>query len=346
MVKTLAVTCSLGALGAALAVWLGMPAPFLTGPATVVSVAAVAGVRCLIPVPLRNTVFTIIGLSLGSSVTPDVLRSAIKWPVSLIGVVLAVCVIMLGGAWALRRLFALDRVTALLASAPGHLSFVMGLSLDTGANVTMVSVIQSLRVLALTLVVPVAVALLTDADLSMSAPPGMTLSLPHLLALTGLAVATGFLFTRLRVPAGFLLAGMAISLLGHGTGLTPGIVPPVLSTAAFIAMGTLIGTRFTGVTPRLILQGALSALFLTFGGLAVVVALSYAIVSVVDLPFLDVLTALAPGALETMIAMAAVVGADTTFVSFHHVFRLLFLSFAIPFAVVSARAKSRRQSDL
>lgn len=346
MLKTVLITFCLGALGAGLAFWLGMPAPFLTGPATLVSIAAVSGVRCLIPVPIRNTVFVVIGLALGAGVTPEVLQSAAKWPASLIGMALTVLVIMLGGAWGLRRLFGLDRVTALLSSAPGHLSFVMGLSLETGANVAMVSVIQSLRVLMLTLMVPASVALLTDADMSMSAPTGTPVSLTHLALLIALATATGFVFIRLRVPAGFLLGGMAVSVLGHGTGLTPGIIPPALSTAAFITMGTLIGTRFTGITLKLILRASLSAIFLTFGGLTVVVVATFAITNLVDLPFLDVLIALAPGALETMIAMSVVVGADSTFVGFHHVSRLFVLSFAIPVALASARAKSARQSDL
>lgn len=340
MLRILLITMGLGSLGATLAYWGGMPAPFLTGPALVVSVAAVAGIRCLIPIPLRNACFLMIGLGLGSGITPDVLGHAIKWPASVIAMMISVTIIMAGGAWCLRRLFGFDERTALLAATPGHMSFVLGLSLETGANVPLVSVVQALRVLMLTLLVPAAVALMTDADMSMPARvgPNLTLADLGLVALAGLGI--GYAFTRLKVPAGFLLGGMVASVLGHATGFTPGIVPPRLSMVAFVTMGTLIGTRFTGITLRQVGQASLSAVFLTAGGMLVVLAITEIVVHIVDLPFASVLIGLAPGALETMIAMSAVINADPAFVGFHHIMRLFFLMALIP--VMMARTKPKK----
>lgn len=315
----------------------GMPAPYLTGPATFVSIAGVAGLQCLIPVPMRNACFLLIGLGLGSAVSPEILASAVKWPASLLGMALSVVLIMWLGAALLRKGFGCDPRTAVLGSAPGHLSFVLGLSLDTGADTAFVSVVQSLRVLMLTLVTPLAIAVASDADLSAPVRVTPPLYLPHLALLAGLSLILGFAFMRLRVPASFLIAGMVVSVLGHGTGLTPGRVPPLLTDAALICMGTLIGTRFTGVTLSQIRKAGLSAVLLTGGSVAIVGLVGLAVVSIVDLPLTDVVMALAPGGLETMIAMSAVIGADPAFVGFHHVARMFLLSALIPLFLTRAK---------
>jgi membrane AbrB-like protein len=341
MILPTVTSLGVGSLGAALAWWLGAPAPFLTGPALFVSLAAVAGLPVDLPPPLRNLCFLFGGLNLGTGVTPEALNNALRWPASLIAMVVTIVAFMGLGSWYMRRVVGCDDRTAMLATTPGHLSFVLGLGMETGANLAIVSVGQSLRVLMLTLSVPAFVAVFTDADLSMAGMPGAEMVLPHLGVLVVLAAATGFLFLRLKVPAAFLLGAMLISVIGHGSDLTPGRVPQGLSMAAFVTMGTIIGTRFNGISGRQVAQSAVTALVLTIGGFVLVLLASLAVNAAVGLPVKDVLIALAPGALETMIAMSAVIGADPTFVGFHHVARLAFLSLFIPVALSRTSGQKR-----
>ena len=56
-----------------------------------------------------------------------------------------------------------------------------------------------------------------------------------------------------------------------------------------------------------------------------------------DMPLPHVLVAFAPGGLETMIVMGAVLGANPGFVAACHVGRLLVLSALIPFVAARAR---------
>ena len=58
-----------------------------------------------------------------------------------------------------------------------------------------------------------------------------------------------------------------------------------------------------------------------------------------DMPLTHVLVAFAPGGLETMIVMGAVLGANPGFVAACHVGRLLVLSVLVP--VMAARARDR-----
>jgi len=329
----------IGIVGATSAWWFKVPAPFLTGPAAFVSIAAILGANCQIPDRLRDACFIVIGLALGSSVTPEILSAATAWPVSLVGMCVSVGLVMLSGGLMFQHVFGMDRKTALLASSPGHLSYVIGFSTDIGADTAIIAVIQSMRVLLLTLAVPVAVAILTDADMAMQAPVGTVLPLIYLAPLAVLAALFGMVLVKANVPAAFLISGMIISSVGHGTNMTPGSVPPEISTAAFIVMGTLIGTRFSGVTLATLRKSAFGGIALTSIGLAISICAAAIISYSTGLPLIDVIIAFAPGGLETMVAMGAIVGADSAYVTIHHVARLFFLSVFVPLVL------SRRRSD-
>ena len=48
------------------------------------------------------------------------------------------------------------------------------------------------------------------------------------------------------------------------------------------------------------------------------------------IPFIHIFIAIAPGGLETMVAMGGLVNAEPTYVAFQHVIRLFFIALLIP----------------
>jgi len=336
-------TLAAGAAGAALATLLGVPAPFLTGPALTVTLLALAGAPVTMPAQLRDACFLLIGVNMGAGVTPEAVATAARWPLSLALLAVAVLAILWFGARLLERIFGFDRMSALLTATPGHLSYVLSLSTDVKADLPRVTMIQTLRVLSLTLIVPFVAPLLGEGDLPAlpDLPPAMPLVVLGPLIL--LSVLTGLVFQRLRVPAALLLGGMALSGLGHATGTISGAVPTWLSVPAFTVMGTLIGTRFAGVTPRMVLQSLGASSLLTAFAAAVSLAAAALVSVTLGLPMLTALIAFAPGGLETMMAMSLLLDADPAYVAAHHVFRLLVLTVALPVIVARTRALMERR---
>lgn len=329
--RATALALAIGAVGAALAYIASFPAPWLTGPALCVTIGALAGLPLTVPNGVRNACFVVIGMTIGAAVTPEMVATALQWPASILILFLAMLAIMGTGAVLLERGFGYDRTTALLAAAPGHLSFVLGLSTATPrADVAAVSIIQSTRVLALTLAVPFLAVALAGGVLGDAIPDGRPMTLLVLAATSLAALAAAYLFGRLHVPAAFLLGGMLASSVGHLTDTGPGLVPVWLSVPGFVVMGTLIGTRFSGVALAEIRKAALAAL--AFTALAAVIATLAGLVSVValGLPLVQSLVAYAPGGLEAMAAMALLLGVNPAFVAAHHVGRLVLLTFVIP----------------
>ncbi|MBF9032321.1 AbrB family transcriptional regulator [Rhodobacterales bacterium HKCCE3408] len=329
-VGALAVTA---AAGAVLAVLAGVPAPFLTGPAACVSVAAIAGLKVLVPNRLRDLCFLLIGVGMGTGLTPEALNAAARWPVPLVALALAMVVLLVTGAALLNRGFGFPPKSALLAATPGHLSFVLAMAESVGSDVPRVAVLQALRVLYLTLLVPVAVRLWTGEDLStLPAPTSVMAPLPLLLICCA-AAGLGTLFLRWRLPAAMLLGGMSVSALSHATGLVAGAMPQAVAIPAFVLMGGLIGTRFVGVSLGLLRSAAIASAALTTLAIAITIFAAQVVHLLVGLPLLDLLIAFAPGGLETMAALALMLGADPAFVALHHLARLVFLSFLVPLAI-------------
>lgn len=329
-----------GAFGAWLAVVTGLPAPLLTGPATLVTLVALAGARVGIPVPLRDAIFLILGMNIGTAVTPEAVATAGRWPGSLFGLALSVMCTMALGAVLMHRLFKMPRLSALLAATPGHLSFVLAVAEEGGADSRRVALVQSMRVLLLTLLVPVLIQLIDHGDLPTRVRPDATPL--YLLVLLGIAAfGVGLVFRRLKMPAALLLGGMAVSGALHGTGLMQGAFPDWLSGAAFVTMGSLIGTRFNGVTFRMVAQAIVASFTLTTFAALIALAFAAPISALIGLPVVSVLIAYAPGGLETMMAMSVLLDANPAYVAAHHVFRLFFLSLLIPIAVAYVRRLAR-----
>lgn len=325
-------TAIIGGFGALLAFLIGLPAPFLCGPAVAVTAAGLAGLKLSVPKSLRNATFVVVGISMGTSVTPEVIDAAKTWPLSFMAVVVTVVILLYIAYWILHYGFGYDRNTAMLAASPGHLSYIISLTAETKSDLASVSVIQSVRVLALTLAVPLLVEYL---DLVSIEPIVLISPMPPVvLGLTILgALAVGWIFLRLRFPAALLLGGVAVSIGSHITGLTAGGVPNWLSQPTYIVLGSLIGARFSRASLR-----DMRKAFLAGGVVTVAVVLLASIVALLvsgltGVPINAVMIAFAPGGLETMAAMAVMMHADTAYVGSHHVLRLLFLSVLMPWVL-------------
>lgn len=324
------VSLAVGAIGAALGYVVNLPLYMLTGPALLVSVLSLFGLRLGIVPLLRDIAFLFIGIGIGAGVNADAAAAMLRWPLAFLALAVMLVVAMVLCRALLVRAFGFDQRSAVLASAPGHLSFVIALSETYGVNLTRVTVAQSVRVLLLTLTVP-AIAALMGLDMTQGmTPSGEILGAGYIAVLVVLSLAAGWVLERLRVPAPLLIGAMLVSSVGHLSDLAPGVLEPKITMACLVTMGTLIGSRFGGTSPAMLFRYAGGGVAIT--ALTTVLAVGFAVpVSMfLDMPLPHVLVAFAPGGLETMIVMGAVLGANPGFVAASHVGRLLILSVLIP----------------
>jgi uncharacterized membrane protein AbrB (regulator of aidB expression) len=139
---------------------------------------------------------------------------------------------------------------------------------------------------------------------------------------------------------------MSVSAAAHATDLVPGAVPAWLMLPAFVGLGTLIGTRFAGMTWTRFRASVLAGLSVTIVT-AVLTALAAIPVSMaLAMPTAHVLAAFAPGGLETMVALGATMAASPGFIAACHVMRLVILSVLIPLVLGNGRTDPALTRDL
>ncbi|WP_051357465.1 AbrB family transcriptional regulator [Azorhizobium doebereinerae] len=329
VVSATATTLALGAAGGGLFAALGLPAPWMSGALVATTLWALAGRALAVPDPVRWITFLVLGASMGGALSPEALAQASAWPVSMGFLAVSVAAVITGGVLYFRRVAGWDLPTALYASAPGALSAVIAMAETTPADMRKVAFSQGLRLFLLVAALP---NLLNAAGLDPGVAPVPPADGPLLgVALLLLAsAATGGVFVLLKVPGGLLLGAMAGSAGLHLSGLTDAHVPALVLVPAFVVLGATVGVRFEGTRLTTLKESFLASL----GGFAVAMGISMAFAvlaaAVTGEDTGKMVTAFAPGALETMTALGFALGYDPAFMSAHHLFRFVGLSIALP----------------
>lgn len=320
-------------LGAAVFSWLGAPAGALVGATLAVSVLAAFGVKLKIPNLLRNLGFTTIGVSLGAGITPHFLADILRYPASLSALTITVALVVTISGFVLKRFFGVTKASAILGTTPGALSYTLSLAHERreDADIGFIMVVQCLRLFVLTIFLPPAIALIDRAEGGGGAfIHRAALAMPQSLALIAVAAATGFVFEKLRVPAAFILGGMALSGAAHGLGLVNGSPAPLLTFIGFAMTGAIIGVRFSVISGAQLRQLLKAGLIVSFVTVTISGVISMIVSHLLALPLGQVWVSFAPGGVEAMSAMALSLGYDPAYVATHHIFRLILILVFLP----------------
>jgi membrane AbrB-like protein len=338
--RNVAETMMFAAVGGLTLGLLGMPAGYLSGSILAVAIAALAGRPMQVPMPMMRVLVVMIGISLGAVVTPETLRGVASYPLSIAVLLAATIVIVIAGTAYLRAVHGWDQLTAYLASVPGGLSQVMALAIEFKADVRAVAIVQTVRIIILSVGLPALFAGLGLVDhASGTTKAGFSPSqFDELAILVVVSAAVAIVAQKLRVPGGLLFGAMLASAALHGTDTLRVVMPWWLSYVVMIAFGAVSGARFAGTPLKLLLQytGAAFGVF----AVAIVISGGFAVLllGLLDIPIAEVMVAYAPGAVDAMLLLALALHFDPVYVGTHHLVRIFFVMMITPF-VVRLRAR-------
>ena len=334
---TTCLTLVIAAIGAGIARLLHFPAPELTGPALSVTLAGLTGLRLDVMPLVRAGAFLVVGVGLGSIVTTETTSALTRWPLAFVMLTVSLIVTMALCQLVLRRIFGLDRRAAVLASAPGHLSYVISLAASLDIDMTRVTIVQSLRLLTMSILVPL-LAVLFGIDVTLAAvSSNAPLPAFALLAILVISGAAGWGLARLHMPAALMIGAMVTSGLAHGFGVVEGGLSPTVATLGFLVLGALIGTRFSGVSRGDVTRAMGAGLATTVIGCVVAALAAIPVAAWLGMPTLGIVSAFAPGGFEMMIALGAALGANPGLLAACHLGRLLILTVLVPLFLARAR---------
>jgi membrane AbrB-like protein len=304
---------------------LRLPLPWMLGPLLAMAAANFAGADLRAPATARPLGQIVIGTALGLYFTPAVTRQMVTyWPILIAAALFAVLLGVLG-AWTLSRTGGTDRTTAFFASVPGGATEMTLLGERFGARPDRVALAQSLRIVAVVLLVPFALTYsgVHGTDTYLPAPlPFSAGGLALLLVLCSLA---GGLLNLARVANAFMFGPLAVAAVLTAFGAELSSVPTILSICAQVALGCALGARFErrslSSAPRYVAGVLASVLIAMSASLLFAVLLAW----ISGLPWPTLVLAMAPGGLAEMCITAKVLELGVPLVTAAHVVRIFVL---------------------
>src|ERR1700721_553114 len=128
-------TLAIGTAGGALFLWAHLPGGLISGAMIAVGIAAIAGRPLSVPPILTQSVLVLLGISLGSLVSRQLLQHVGAYPLTIALLAVATFCATFGSSLYLQRVHGWDRTSAFLAGSPGALSQIILLAVEKGANV-------------------------------------------------------------------------------------------------------------------------------------------------------------------------------------------------------------------
>jgi membrane AbrB-like protein len=326
-------TLAIATAGAMALTAIGVPAGLVIGSLLGVVTAALAGRPMMVPESLTRVISVLVGISLGAAVSPDTLKGLAAFPLSIAVLAISTLCLIAATSCYLRFVHGWDRQSALLGASPGALAQVMVLSAEYKADIRAIAIVQTMRVVALTIGIPAGLALfgLTVSGSLLSrfagAQPASTFELAMLVAASTIMA---LLTWRLRLPGGLMFGAMIASGVLHGGGLTQAALPWWVAGFAIIGIGAVTGARFSGTDPRTLLRFLGAAL----GSFTVAITITSLFVLVLTallaVPVADAVVAFSPGAQDTMMVLALALHLDPVFIGALHISRFLLVSLLVP----------------
>ncbi|MEP3048798.1 MAG: AbrB family transcriptional regulator [Roseibium sp.] len=308
----------------------GLPAAWLSGGMVFTAAATLAGAPTIMPNRFRDGLFVLLGISMGAGVRPDVVNRISEWPVSMALLLIVVLAVTVAGYAVLRIIGKWPKETAFFGAIPGALSYVIALAADRQADLPRIASSQSVRLLFLVALLPYFLV---------SSGVGNPDSAEHVAKSTLLDFLIGFplcligslIAVKLRVPGGWLTGAFFMSAGLNASGQLTLILPDEFMALCFVAMGALIGCRFSETTVREFVS-VLGASLAAFAAAFSVSVLGALLVShLIDIPFGQALLAYAPGGLEVMTLLAFIMDLDPAFVAAHQIVRFTGMILLLPF---------------
>jgi membrane AbrB-like protein len=304
---------------------LQLPLPWMLGPMTLCTAAALLRAPIAAPAVVRPPMVMVIGVLLGAGFTPNVVGQLPSWIPTILG--LALFVAMCGAACVgyFRYVAGFDFPTAYFAGMPGGLVEMVILGEERGGNPRTIALIHSARILLIVFTLPFLVQLIQGVRLGPRAGFGVSIFDAPLagdlwLVLTGLAGAV--LGHYLRLPAKFLLGPMLASAAVHVAGLSDFKPPQEIVNAAQLVLGTTIGCRFLGTPPREILRILMLSLGSTVILVAITLGFGFGMSRLSSYGAIPLILAYSPGGLAEMSLVALALRIEVAFVAAHHIIRV------------------------
>lgn len=316
----------IGVMGSILFIYLHLPLPWLLGAIFTSSIAMrFQNIPIKSPKIFSTPARIIIGLTIGSAFTPQILEQLHIYFFSILLIIPYTILVTFAGMYYYNKVLDFDKRTAFFSSVPGGVIEMVILGEQLKADTSKITLVQSSRLLFIVLSLPFIIQYIFHIDISgnqLITTPLRDIYLPDFFFLAILGIIGAYLAKKLHISAAYLIGPMILSIIAFSLGFVHSKPPDELIKFVQVIFGTIIGFTFRGVTLKIIIKTLVG----TFGHFIILAFVSAIFISIVyfmfDFPVISILLAFSPGGQAEINLIAILVAANIPYITVHHIVRL------------------------
>jgi uncharacterized protein len=337
-IKKITAQLSLAILMGFLFNWLDIPVGWLIGAMAVgIAYAIIGGSHQPLPATFNLIGQAIIALTTATGFSLDTLVMAKRYVLPLLLYILITGGMSLFNGYLLCRFSGLDMATSVVGCIPGASPSIVAMSHEMGADAVATAVLQYIRVLLVSLIVPMVASLFFSID----SPPipvavietNRHFSMPillELLILWGCGVLGNWGGRKLKLPSSMFLGPFIVGLMAVWLLPYPLKIHPSIFAVGLSFIGLSIGLKFEWQTVYNLRKAVLIYFFLVMVLIIICIGVGYEFHLMTHVDSLTAVLGSSPGGISAIMASVIQLGGDSGLVLTMQMSRMLMILLISP----------------
>ena len=311
--------------------YFNIPLAWFLGPMIVTSIAALSGLKILMPKIVLSFILIILGLHIGNYIDQNLFNQMINWIWTSFIMLIYIIICILVVAKYLQKFSGYSKKASIFSAAPGALGPLMILAENEKTDLSQVATSHLIRLIIIITVIPFIIVNNTNTDvLVIDNFDYMSQNHLNLILLIIASFFFIFIFDKIKVPAALLSGTLFASGLLQITDIASYRLPDETVNFCLLILGSSVGCKFAEKTVKEIANNSLHSIVATTMLVVLGLLAAYVATFFVDTNILTLILSFSPGGIYEVAVIAIAFDLDPDFVAFHHIIRLLFILFTVP----------------
>ena len=303
------------------AFYLSLPLPWMLGPLIGCGLLSAFGKKIIIGKKPRPICRALLGCTIGANFGPEIIGRIPEIGVSLLFIPGFVLLMGISTYLYLSKVMKMNKATSIYGSIPGGLNEMVVLGNEVGADPRILVLIHATRIVVVVLFASLLILFVPKLGANIIPQPDLFYNWKQLPFVFLISFFGWFLAVKLKIPGPTIIGPMILSAFVHISGIVNAMPMYILVILVQILLGAALGCLFKNITLKEI-TGPVFAGFITTLIAIIPLILVYYILMQFGYDPLSVLLAFSPGGQSEMNLLALSIGADMSFISPHHMFRV------------------------
>ena len=311
--------------------YFNIPLAWFLGPMIITSIAALSGLKIIMPKIVLSFILIILGLHIGNYIDQNLFNQMINWIWTSLIMLIYIIICILVVSKYLQKFSGYDKKASIFSAAPGALGPLMILAESEKTDLSQVATSHLIRLIIIITVIPFIIVNNTNTDtLLIEKFDYMSQNHINLILLVSVSLFFIFIFDKIKVPAALLSGTLFASGLLQITDIASYKLPDETVNFCLLILGSSVGCKFAEKTVKEIANNSLHSIVATTILVVLGLLAAYVATFFVDTNILTLILSFSPGGIYEVAVIAIAFDLDPDFVAFHHIIRLLFILFTVP----------------